>query len=46
MKKENFKNQKYNFLREKLDKLNYIQSFDLYSMELIETLLNDGIAMI
>lgn len=41
MKKENFKNQKYNFLREKLDKLNYIQSFDLYSMELIETLLND-----
>ncbi len=41
LKKSNTK--KYNFLRVQLDNMKYIQSFDEYSIDLVETLLNEVI---
>ena len=41
LKKSN--TEKYNFLRVQLDNMKYIQSFDEYSIDLVETLLNEVI---
>ena len=38
---KNSQNNKYNYLRNQLDKMKFIQSFDEYSVDLVETLLNE-----
>ena len=40
---KNSQNNKYNYLRNQLDKMKFIQSFDEYSVDLVETLLNEKI---
>ena len=41
MKNEKFQNERLQFIRANLDKLNFIQSFDVYSLDLVECLYND-----
>ena len=38
---KNSQNNKYNYVRNQLDKMKFIQSFDEYSVDLVETLLNE-----
>ena len=38
---KNSQNNKYNYVRNQLDKMKFIQSFDEYSLDLVETLVNE-----